>query len=378
MPLDVNAKRNSDCTDKSGKISVKDLYEELVNLQVYYVNKLKSLYEAPEDNSSALYGLYSAESFTELWLIEKKLAIVYAALACNDGWIELKKKGFLESQADKRRPILTKRLEKYKKDYFSKLVNLITVPKNFIYTDSGYYTASAEQELKSKEELIKLLDISLGTNVLQECLDEKQKTLDKYKQSFSKKIDQIVLKAVAPIGALILILFYSISYLSSKDEIELYKSTMQKAENYEEEQSYISAIAAYTQAHDEYNGFFYKDGYKEDAMLKKENASRLLFEQINMLSQEHFNKKEFIQSRRDWDSIKAYMLTPYLQEEFNNEYESLNTKLLLAVEKEKNTIIADISNNNGKLTVSGKKLLKQLLEISPEDYWLNIIQKKQK
>lgn len=378
MPLDVNAKRNSDCTDKSRKISVKDLYEELVNLQAYYVNKLKSLYESPETKSSALYGLYSAESLIELKQIEQKIYIISTALGINDDWCEQQKNKFIESKANNRRSTLVQRLEKYKNDYFSKLVNLITVPKNFIYTDSGYYTASAEQELKNKEELIKLLDISLGTNVLQECLDEKQKTLNKYKQSFSKKIVQIVLKAVAPIGALILILFYGISYLSSKDEIELYKSTMQKAENYEEEQSYISAIAAYTQAHDEYNGFFYKDGYKEDAMLKKENASRLLFEQINMLSQEHFNKKEFIQSRRDWDSIKAYMLTPYLQEEFNNEYESLNTKLLLAVEKEKNTIIADISNNNGKLTVSGKKLLKQLLEISPEDYWLNVIQKKQK
>ena len=47
-------------------MSVIDLDEELKNLQTNYVNKLASLYESPETKSSALYGLYSAESLIEL------------------------------------------------------------------------------------------------------------------------------------------------------------------------------------------------------------------------------------------------------------------------------------------------------------------------
>lgn len=378
-PFPIEAEVNSESTNKSGINPVKDFNKELLNLQADYVNKLAKLYESPDANSSALHGLYSAESLTELWLIEQKIIIVYKALGVNDdSWCEQQKNKFLESRAKNRRSTLIERLESYKNDYFSQLSNLITVPRNFIYTRSGYYSETAEQTLNNKEELIKQLDKSLGTNVLKECLEEKKKTLDKYRQSFSKQLTQIVLKAVTPIATVIISLFFSISYLLSKDEIEQYKSTLLQAENYIEEQSYIKAIETFKLAQTQYNGSFNTEGYKKDALLKKENACKLLFEQKSMLAQEHFSQGEYLQSKKDLDSVKVYMITPTLQTNYAREYEKLNQQIESAIEKDKNTIILNIATNNGKLNASGKKLLKQLLEISPEDYWLNIIQKKQK
>lgn len=378
-PSPIEAEVNSASTNKPGTNPVKDFNKELINLQADYVNKLAKLYESPDANSSALHGLYSAESLTELWLIEQKIIIVYKALGVNDNsWCEQQKNKFLESRAKNRRSTLIERLESYKNDYFSQLSNLITVPRNFIYTRSGYYSETAEQTLNNKEELIKQLDKSLGTNVLKECLEEKKKTLDKYKQSFSKQLTQIVLKAVTPIATVIISLFFSISYLLSKDEIEQYKSTLLQAENYIEEQSYIKAIETFKLAQTQYNGSFNTEGYKKDALLKKENACKLLFEQKSMLAQEHFSQGEYLQSKKDLDSVKIYMITPTLQTNYAREYEKLNQQIETAIEKDKNTIILNIATNNGKLNASGKKLLKQLLEISPEDYWLNIIQKKQK
>lgn len=72
------------------------------------------------------------------------------------------------------------------------------------------------------------------------------------------------------------------------------------------------------------------------------------------------------------------MLTPTLLTDYNREYENLIKQIESAIEKDKNTLILNIATNNGKLNAVGKKLLKQLLEICPEDYWLNIIQQKQK
>ena len=156
------------------------------------------------------------------------------------------------------------------------------------------------------------------------------------------------------------------------------RQTLLEAENYIEEQSYIKSIETFKLAQTQYNGSFNTEGYKKDALLKKENACKLLFEQKNMLAQEHFSKGEYLQSKKDLDSIKIYMITPALQTNYALEYENLNQQIESAIEKDKNTIILNIASNNGKLNASGKKLLKQLLEISPEDYWLNIIQKKQK
>lgn len=378
-PSSINAEIDSESTHKPGDNSVKDLNKELLNLQAEYVNKLAKLYESPEANSSALHGLYSAESLTELWLIEQKIVIVYTALGVNDNsWCEQQKKKFLDSRAKNRRSTLIERLDSSKNEYISQLSNLITVSRNFIYTKSGYYSEVAEQTLKHKEELIKQLDMSLGTNVLKECLEEKRKTLEKYKQSFLKQLKQIVLKAVAPMATIIISLFFSISYLLSKDEIELYKSTIHQAENYIEEQSYIKAIETFRLAQTQYKGSFNTDGYKQDAMLKKENACELLFRQKTAFAKERFSKGEYLQSKRELDSIKIYMTTPALLADYEREYDKLNQQIESAIEKDINTIILNIATNNGRLNASGKKLLKQLLEISPEDYWLNIIDKKQK
>jgi len=36
-----------------------------------------------------------------------------------------------------------------------------------------------------------------------------------------------------------------------------------------------------------------------------------------------------------------------------------------------------VSANNGKLNEDGKKLLEELLELSPDDYWLKFIKNKE-
>ena len=71
------------------------------------------------------------------------------------------------------------------------------------------------------------------------------------------------------------------------------------------------------------------------------------------------------------------MTTNQLLSSYNKAVSGLNTQIKSAVKRETNTIILNISTNRGKLDASGKKLLNSLLEVAPEDYWLNIIKKKQ-
>ena len=100
----------------SGNKSIKDFNKELLNLQAEYINKLASLYESPKNESTALYGLYSAESLTELWLIEQKILIVNSALGINDNiWCEQQKKKFIDSRSKNRRLTLHERLDNCKR-----------------------------------------------------------------------------------------------------------------------------------------------------------------------------------------------------------------------------------------------------------------------
>ena len=173
-------------------------------------------------------------------------------------------------------------------------------------------------------------------------------------------------------------IFLGGSYFTSKDEIDLYNSTMLQAENYISEKEYINAIVTFDKAQAEYDGNFNTKGFKQDAVVSKERACKLLLEHKRQTSIDLFTKGEYLNSRKELESIKTYMITPALLADYNLEYEKLIKQIESAIEKDKNTIMLNIASNNGKLNTSGKKLLKELLEICPEDYWLNIIQKKHK
>ena len=251
--------------------------------------------------------------------------------------------------------MLHERLDNCKNEYIDQLSALITIPKNFIYTKSGFYTDSALNALKQKENIIGQLDKSLGTTTLKDCLDEKTKILNKYSQSVTKQFTQIVLKAVMPIATIAASIFFSVSYFMSKDEIDLYNSTMMQAENYISEKEYVNAIATFDKAQAEYDGNFNTKGYKKDAVVSKERACKLLFEHKRKLSEDLFTKGEYLNSRKELESIKTYMITPVLLADYNLEYEKLIKQIESAIEQDKNTIILNISSNNGKLNTSGKK-----------------------
>jgi hypothetical protein len=360
----------------TGRIS--DLNAELIQLQSEYIEALNQLYESPNADSLALYGLYSAESNSKLWLIEQKIVIIYNALGqAYDNWCEQQKKRYLETKSKSRKAILTEKLEASHKNYLSLLTTLITVHKNIIYSKSGYYNESAQKTLEAEETTIGRLDKSLGTSVLQACLNEKQKTLEKYHQSFSRQAFMVALKIILPLVIITTSLYHGVTYLSSKDSIEQYNDCILSADKLMNDGAYIEAIALYEKAHDEYNGSYKTDSYKNGALTKKENACSKLLEQKTESSNTLFNSGKYKESLNELEAIKPYMITNQLLSSYNKTVTGLNTQIKTAVKRETNTIILNISTNRGKLDASGKKLLNSLLEVAPEDYWLNIIKTKQ-
>ena len=62
----------------------------------------------------------------------------------------------------------------------------------------------------------------------------------------------------------------------------------------------------------------------------------------------------------------------------SEKIERIQLDLNKAIETGLDHMILNISKNNGHLDESSKEELKELLNVNPNDYWLNFIQKKEK
>lgn len=62
-----------------------------------------------------------------------------------------------------------------------------------------------------------------------------------------------------------------------------------------------------------------------------------------------------------------------LQEKLNG----VEAEIVSKVDNGRNALVLNVSANDGKLNEDGKKLLDELLELSPDDYWLTFIKNKE-
>jgi hypothetical protein len=69
-------------------------------------------------------------------------------------------------------------------------------------------------------------------------------------------------------------------------------------------------------------------------------------------------------------------LDPSDERRLKDKTEELKLKIIERIDNGRNTLIMNLSANNGNLDKSGRKLLDELLLLSPNDYWLNFIKKK--
>lgn len=86
----------------------------------------------------------------------------------------------------------------------------------------------------------------------------------------------------------------------------------------------------------------------------------------------------------EWKLLDAQNTINYMDKELADKstksfyaIQKLKYELLKKVEDGKKELITNIKQNNGTLNSHGKSLLQTLLSVIPDDYWLNIIKKKQ-
>ena len=257
-------------------------------------------------------------------------------------------------------------LSAQKKEYRRLLDTLLVIPAK----TSAYYPASALTKLSLVEGKIKLLSDALKTNDADWCIQEKEKVLQAHYKDTSSLKRKAYTKVAAVATTLLIGGAYGTSYVSSLGDIDAFNQTVQKGDSFMSSGLYDQALVSYSEAYTNYDAFN-SSSYKEDAFQKMEEVTDKLIEKGKTDNPSLLQAKNALQKQLQLDIPSSERTR--LQEKLNGVETEIDSK----VDNGRNTLILNVSANNGKLNEDGKKLLDELLELSPDDYWLKFIKNKE-
>ena len=257
-------------------------------------------------------------------------------------------------------------LTNQQKEYLHLLNELLVVPEK----TSAYYPASALTQLELVEGKIRLLCEALKISDKGWCKQEREKMLRAhYKNTSSLKTKAYT---AAGAGALLLVVGagFGTNYVSSLDDMESFNQSIQEGDNNIASGLYGKAFSSYKAAYTNYNAFN-ANSYKQEAFDKIGVTVDKMIEVGKIDNNSLFCAHNAIQ--------EALLLDISTSDKINLQakLEAVEADIATRIENGTNTLVLNISANGGKLNDDGKKLLEELLVLSPNDYWLNFIKNKE-
>lgn len=261
---------------------------------------------------------------------------------------------------------LNAELKKAKEQYLHALEEGIEIPTK----GSGYYPAMVVNQLDFLEEKIKMLSDALHTNNTQWCVDKRQEMLNRYHKDTAGLKRRAIAKIAVPAVALLIGGGFGTAYLCADPERKQFKQSINEGDKFYAQSNYLMAINSYKDAYTNYDAFN-ENSYKSEAFNKISDATdKLVGEAEN-------NPDKLAEARVALKTEQTMELSDADKSSVNQKLNQIDTKINTTVENGKNSLVLNIASNGGKLNAEGKSLLKQLLKLSPDDYWLNFMKKKE-
>ncbi len=133
---------------------------------------------------------------------------------------------------------------------------------------------------------------------------------------------------------------------------------------------YDQAFAAYLEAYTNYDAFN-RSSYKENAFQKMEKVTDKLIEKGKS------DNSYLLQAKEALNSLIQLDIPSSVRASLQEKLDGVEQDIINRVNNGRNTLILNVSANKGKLNEAGKKLLDELMKLSPDDYWLNFIKNKE-
>ena len=159
------------------------------------------------------------------------------------------------------------------------------------------------------------------------------------------------------------------SLWNASEEREKFQNRVFTGDSFLNSGDYDNAIESYKEAYNGYNALN-SGSYKEDALGKIDDVIEKL------LKEGKTDNKSLLHAYHVLQSEMQLNLEKKDKERLQMKLEEVETIISEKVDNGRNNLISILSANNGVLDENGKKLLLDLLLLSPDDYWLNFIKKK--
>lgn len=322
------------------------------------------------------FGLKSAcfhpNVVSDLLAIEKKIiAIGKRKNEDKQSWIDKTKSDFLASKSS---PISARNgvLDQLKNEYLTKLNSLDKETK------TGEIDFSNSELSETRRKLINLGTL-LNQNMVAWCNSENKRVTEEREKRFSKrKKCNVIISSVAGL-ALIIGGGNLISYTSSSEARATYEATMTSGNTEMSNGNYAAAITLFQKAENEYDASYSSSTYKKEAHSKAAEASdKVIAEWVNQVT-------PLIKEDRP---VKAKLITMALptnlvlegrsEDTYKNITQQIDNSFSARTSAIVDHLLNEIYTNNGKLSESSKQELDEMIEVIPDNYWLNFIKEKSK
>ena len=350
-----------------------NLTDMLSSYKKQYMDLLDRLITEPKDILRDAAAYYSTEALNKLYAVEAKIYAIQQQLGKIDlEWCKKQREDKLAYYQKQKSDAVNVLLNSLKSKFQTILSSSIVIPRKLFVKRSGYYSDETLKELSAIETDIKQAYYNKGERYDNWCENEKAKQLAKHNVEPSSVALQLFGKIGIPAAIFLGASGTGINYITSSESIEQFESNIQQGEQIASQGNYGKALQLFGEAKNSYNASFRPSYYQDIADEHiNSNIDKVVAKCSSLIGQ---NKL-----------IEANTLLASLPQELfaGNDYNSeklktAKTTLDNAIANGLESLIYDISRNNGHLDAKSKAYLDELLKINPNDYWLNFIKNKEK
>lgn len=349
------------------------LSEQYDLLKKQYVDLLDKLVIKPNDILKDAAGYYTTESLTQLYAIEAKILVLHQQLAKNEAdWCKTQLRNKILLFNTEKEDAVKQKLQEDKDKYLSLLNSALIIPKRLGLKFSAHFNSDKSQEIQDLSATIKSYYDELGIAYDDWCENQKNSLLSSYQVGALNVLIQIAIKHVLPLVCVYLCIITSVRYVQSKEDIHEFKTFIALGDSLSSEKQYVAALDAYYTADTTYHGTFMPTKYHSEAKSHFLNSVKGVRRQcIDLIAAE---KMSLAKQNIDNIPLKYKELYP----ECSTAIKETNLQLQNIANDGVQTMIDRISKSNGKLSKKDKDYLNELILISNDTYWLEIIKKREK
>lgn len=358
--------------------------EEAYNLiETEYNDKIHRLLIQCNDCLGLKNAYYPPEAVTQLYRLEGQIFILARALNVTVKVVGEKRRVVAcithSDSPDHQRNVAQDVLLSEYPPYQKSLNDDLLKPKGIFNKEGAKYAQSTIDSLQSSAERLNRAHVILNDGKLVDYEKDMATKIEGFrKQRLRSRICAYVGIAIVAVAVLLLGID-KIRCHQNRDAIMAFKSAIASGDNMAAHNMYEQSLEFYQKAAVEYTCGYRTHHYQGIARDKAKAVSSDVATFYKTQFIKYIDNDDYYRAAQTLKSIPSGIVLPRREmREFTSDTIEYHKKLAISVAHNRDKLLAQISAQNGKCTDADREEIDRMLECLPEDYSLQIIQKKMK